>query len=148
MNSAITKLTTSTTATTATTTTTTPITATTLLAVNDEDDLNILHSISEALESWCDRICNLDTICKKTLDLHEKVKDSLERQMIDGLISRQDLKELEYTSDLWNKLYISFNCKILGCEFSSRDIITYLLELYSLNQISNSFFIDVAMKLL
>jgi hypothetical protein len=116
--------------------------------VNDDEDVSILYSISEALESWCDRICNLDTICKKTLDLHEKVKDSLERQMIDGLISRQDLKELEYTSDLWQKLYISFNCKILGCEFSSRDIITYLLELYSLNQISSDFFINVAMQLL
>ena len=112
-----------------------------------DEDRSILQTISEALESWSQRVCNLETICKRTSDFHQKVVNCLQGQLIDGLISQQDVKELEYAADLWQKLYITYNCKILGCEFSTRDVLTYLLELYSLKQISQEFFIEVALKL-
>ena len=112
-----------------------------------DEDWGILQTISDALESWSQRVCNLETICKRTSDFHQKVVNCLQGQMIDGLISQQDVKELEYAADLWQKLYITYNCKILGCEFSTRDVLTYLLELYSSKQISQEFFIEVALKL-
>ena len=118
---------------------------TTTQTIKDED-WDILQTISEALESWSQRVCNLETICKRTSDFHQKVVNCLQGQMIDGLISQQDVKELEYAADLWQKLYITYNCKVLGCEFSTRDVLTYLLELYSLKQISQEFFIEVALK--
>ena len=102
--------------------------------------------ISEALESWSQRVCNLETICKQTTDFHEKVTNSLQRQVIDGLLSQQDVKELEYAADFWQKLYVTYNCRVLGCEFSTQDLLTYLLELYSLKQISKQFFIEVTLK--
>ena len=110
------------------------------------EDRDILLMISEALENWGQRVCNLETICKQTTDFHEKVINSLQGQVIDGLLSQQDVKELEYAADLWQKLYVTYNCKVLGCEFSTRDLLTYLLELYSLNQISKQFFIEVTLK--
>ena len=115
--------------------------------IKDEADWDILQTISEALEDWSHRVCNLETICKRTSDIHEKVLNCLQGQMIDGLITHQDVKELEYAADLWQKLYITNNCKILGCEFSTQDVLTYLLELYRLKQISNDFFIKVVLKL-
>ena len=120
--------------------------ATSTQTIKDED-WGILQTISDALESWSERVCNLETICKRTSDFHQKVVNCLQGQLIDGLISQQDVKELEYAADLWQKLYITYNCKILGCEFSTRDVLTYLLELYSLKQISQEFFIEVALKL-
>ena len=122
--------------------------ATSTQTIRDEDDWGILQTISDALESWSQRVCNLETICKRTSDFHQKVVNCLQGQLIDGLISQQDVKELEYAADLWQKLYITYNCKILGCEFSTRDVLTYLLELYSLKQISQDFFIEVALKLM
>ena len=117
----------------------------TIKIVNDED-WDVLLTISEALESWSDRVCNLETVCRRTSDYNQKVIDSLNRQLLDGLISQGDVKELGYAADIWQKLYISFNCKVLGCEFSTEDVLNHLLELYSLNLISKEFFIKVALK--
>ena len=114
--------------------------------IPNDDDCDILFTISEALESWSRRVCSLEKVFKKTTDFHEKVLTSLQHQLIDGLISQQDVNELEYAADLWQKLYITFNCKVLGCEFSTRDLLTYLLELYNLKLISKEFFIEVALK--
>ena len=119
--------------------------ATSTQTIKDED-WGILQTISETSESWSQRVCNLETISKQTSDFYEKAVNCLQDQMIDGLIIHQDVKELEYVADLWQKLYITYNCKILGCEFSTRDVLTYLLELYSLKQISKQFFIEVALK--
>ena len=114
--------------------------------IPNDDDCDVLFTISEALESWSRRVCSLEKVFKKTTDFHEKVLASLQHQLVDGLISQQDVNELEYVADLWQKLYITFNCKVLGCEFSTRDLLTYLLELYSLNLISKEFFIEVVLK--
>ena len=93
-------------------------------------------------------MCNLETIFKRTSNFHEKAVSCLQDQIIEGLISHQNVKELEYVADLWQKLYITYNCKILGCEFSTCDVLTYLLELYSLKQISKQFFIETALKVI
>ena len=122
-------------------------TSTAIKVADDDSDWDVLLTISEALESWSDRVCNLETLCKRASDFHQTVIEFLQRQVIDGLISPQDVKELEYTADLWQKLHISYNCKVLGCQFSNEDILTYLLELYTLKQISKDFFIRVALKL-
>ena len=64
-----------------------------------DEDWGILQTISEALESWSQPVCNLETICKQTSDFHQRGVNSLKGQMIDGLIS-QHVKELEYAADL------------------------------------------------
>ena len=108
---------------------------------------DVLSDIVVALESWTDRIVDAESRIKKTQDIRKDVQDSLNRQVLDGLISEQDSIELEYTCNLWINLYKTFLLKSAGVEFSDQDVLTYLLELYSLKQISKKFFINVALEL-
>ena len=50
---------------------------------------SVLESIIDGLNSWMDRI--LDERIKKTKDIRESVLDSLNRQVLDGFISEQDI---------------------------------------------------------
>ena len=108
---------------------------------------NVLTDIVIALNSWTAQIIDAESRIKKTLDIRKSVLDSLNRQVLDGLISEQDSIELEYICDLWINLYTSFLCTSSGAEFTDRDVLTYLLELYSLKQISKNFFINIALEL-
>ena len=107
----------------------------------------ILEDIREALESWSLRIFDVETQIQGVTDLRESIVNSLKRQVLDGLISESDSFELEYVADLWIKLYKSFLCKCIGADFSDRDVLTYLLELFTLKQISKEFFIQVSLQL-
>ena len=107
----------------------------------------ILEDISEALESWSQRILAIETKIERTRDLRENIVNTLQRQVLDGLISEQDSFELEYVADLWINLYKTFLCHSIGTEFTDRDVFTYLLELFGLKQISKDFFIRVALQL-
>ena len=107
----------------------------------------VLNDIIIALNSWTEQIIDTESRIKKTQDIRKSVLDSLNRQVLDGLISEQDSIELEYICDLWLNLYRSFLCKSSGADFADRDVLTYLLELYSLKQISKNFFINLALEL-
>ena len=107
----------------------------------------VLTDIVIALNSWTEQIIDAESRIKKTQDIRKSVLDSLNRQVLDGLISEQDSIELEYICDLWINLYTSFLCTSSGAEFTDRDVLTYLLELYSLKQISKNFFINIALEL-
>ena len=107
----------------------------------------VLTDIVIALDSWTEQIIDAESRIKKTQDIRKSVLDSLNRQVLDGLISEQDSIELEYICDLWINLYTSFLCTSSGAEFTDRDVLTYLLELYSLKQISKNFFINIALEL-
>ena len=108
---------------------------------------DVLQDIANALESWTDRIADAEYKIKRIQIIQKIVQDSLSKQIIDGLISEQDSIELEYTCDLWINLYKTFVCKSSGVDFSDREVLTYLLELYSLKQISKKFFINTALEL-
>ena len=106
---------------------------------------SVLEDIIDALDLWTERILDGEERLKKTTDIRKSVLNSLNRQVLDGLISEQDSREQEYTCDLWLNLYKSFLCKTSGAGFSDRDVLTDLLELYTLKQISKQFFIDIAL---
>ena len=108
---------------------------------------DVLSDIISALESWTDRIVDAESQITKLHSIQKLVQSSLNRQLLDGLISEQDCKELQYTADLWVNLYKSAICKFSGADFCDRDVLTYLLELYTLKQISKNFFIDIALEL-
>ena len=115
--------------------------------VEGSTDWDILQNISEALESWTRRILDAETAYSRTGSLYQNIIDSLQRQRLDGFIGEQDVRELEYVADLWLKLHTAFVCKCCGAEFADRDVLTYLLELFSLKQISKAFFIETALQL-
>ena len=108
---------------------------------------NVLSDIVIALDSWTERIIDAESRIKKTQDIGKSVLDSLNRQVLDGLISEQDAIELEYTCDLWINLYKSFLCHSAGADFADRDMISYLIELYGLKQISKELFVQIVLDL-
>ena len=71
----------------------------------------------------------------------------VEMLCLDGLIKEQDAYELQYVVDLWNNLHRSYACKKRGVDFADEEALENLLELFSLKQISKSFFIRVALEL-
>ena len=107
----------------------------------------VLKDIVIALDSWTEKIIDAESRIKKTQDIRKSVLDSLNRQVLDGVISEQDSIELEYICDLWINLYKSFLCKSSGADFADRDVLIYLLELYTLKQISKHFVINIALEL-
>ena len=108
---------------------------------------SVLKDIVIALDSWTEKIIDAESRIKKTQDIRKSVLDSLNRQVLDGVISEQDSIELEYICDLWINLYKSFLCKSSGADFADRDVLTYLLELYTLKQISKNFVINIALEI-
>ena len=108
---------------------------------------SVLKDIVIALDSWTEKIIDAESRIKKTQDIRKSVLDSLNRQVLDGVISEQDSIELEYICDLWINLYKSFLCKSSGADFADRDVLTYLLELYTLMQISKNFVINIALEI-
>ena len=56
----------------------------------------VLNDIIIALNSWTEQIIDIESRIKKTQDIRKSVLDSLNRQVLDGLISEQDSIELEY----------------------------------------------------
>ena len=107
----------------------------------------VLENIIDALNSWTEKILDAEERLKKTTDLRKSVIDSLNRQVLDGFISEQDSIELEDTCDLWINLYNSCVCKSVGADFADRNVLTYLLDLYSLKQITKEFFISATLEL-
>ena len=108
---------------------------------------NILQNIIDGLNSWTNQILDIEERIKKTKDIRKSVVDSLTRQVLDGFISEKDSIELEHNLDLWLNLYNAVLCKTVGVDFSNRDILTHLVDLFSLKQISTEFLIDVLIEL-
>ena len=108
---------------------------------------HILEDIVQALDLWTQRILVLETDLQRNLDIRGNVGDCLQRQVLDGLIKQQDANELQYVLDLWVNLHRAYMCKQIGAEFSDHEVLSHLLELFSLKQISKSFVIRVALEL-
>ena len=107
----------------------------------------ILEDISQALDNWSHRILDVETKVKRVTDFRETIVADLHRKIQDGVISEQDSLEFEYITDLWSNLYKSFLCRSAGADFVDRDVITYLIELYGLKQISKELFVQIVLDL-
>ena len=108
---------------------------------------SVLESIIDGLNSWIEKILDVEERLKKTKDIRQSILDSLNRQVLDGLISDQDSIELIHICNLWLNLYNSCLRKSVGADFADRDVLTYLLELYTLKQITKEFYISAAFEL-
>ena len=108
---------------------------------------SVLENILHGLSSWAERIFDIEEQLKRTKDIRKSVIDSLYRQVLDGFISEQDSIELERTCDLWLNLYNSCLCKSVGADFADHNLLTYLLELYTLKLITKEFFISTTLEI-
>ena len=104
-------------------------------------------TITNALDNWTQRIVDTETRQSKYTTFRQRIEESLERMHGDGLLNDYDIKELQYVADLWMQLLTTTSCYSVGCAFVKRDIITLLLELYSLKQVTSDLFIEVCLQL-
>ena len=107
----------------------------------------ILEDILQALKNCSHHILDVETKVKRVIDFRETIVADLHRKIQDGVISEQDSLEFEYVTDLWTNLYKSFLCRSAGADFADRDVITYLIELYGLKQISKELFVQIVLEL-
>ena len=107
----------------------------------------VLEDIIHALNSWTRQIFALETDLQRNLDVKRAVTDALQRQVLDGLIKQEDANELQYILNLWTNLYRAYSCRQIGADFADQEVLSILLELYSLKQISKSFFIHITLEL-
>ena len=103
--------------------------------------------IEEALRRWMSQIVDAETRYEKTATFRENIEASLRRQQLDGFLSHQDIAELRYISNRRITFLNSTSSYTIGCEFVKRDIITYLLELYNLRQITDRLLIETCLRL-
>ena len=78
-------------------------------------------------------------------NLRGTIEESLRRQQLNGFLTAHN--ELRYIADLWANLLNVATCYSVGRVFFKRDIITYLLVLFSLRQITSSLFTETCLKL-
>ena len=125
-------------------------TTTTTLCCNEKEEpsTDVWTDIADALNHWTQKVLDVEVRHSKTANLRENIEDSLRRQQQpDGFLNDQDIDELRYIADLWTNLLNSISSYTIGCEFVKRDIITFLLELYKLRQITDCLFIETCLKL-
>ena len=115
-------------------------------SVNGVD--HILEDIVQAFDSWTQRILTLETDLRRNSNIRRDIRDYLQKQVLDGLIKREDANELQCVVDLWTNLHRAYVCKQIGADFADQEILSHLLDLFNLKQISKSFVIRVALELL
>ena len=113
----------------------------------ERKESDVWVDIAEALHQWTGRILDAETRHARTASFREKITDSLQRQQLDGFLNHHDIAELMYIADLWTNLLNSISSYAIGCEFTKRDVLTCLLELYKLRQITDCLFIEACLKL-
>ena len=105
------------------------------------------NDIYEALDRWSQSILDAESLRDKTENIRLKLENSIHRQQVDGLLSHFDATELRYVSDLWIRLLHAITSFDIGCTSTKKDIITLMLELYTLNQLDKNVFIETCLKL-
>ena len=116
-------------------------------AEETEKSVDVWTYIANASNEWSHRVIDAEARHERSVNIRRTIEDSLYRQQLDGFLAPQDISELRYITDVWIKLLDAVSCYTIGCEFAKRDVITFLLELYSLKQISKTLFIEVCLKL-
>ena len=116
--------------------------------VPDRDLLDFIDGldVKEKGTSLNTKVCDKEEEKAEETDVWQEIADALNnwtQRILDSEIRRaaRDLTELRYIADLWTNLLNATSCYAVGCVFVKRDIITYLLELYLLRQITSSLYI-------
>ena len=115
--------------------------------LKEESSDGAWNDIYEALDRWSQSILDAESLRDRTEDIRLKIENSIHRQQIDGFLSHFTASELRYVGDLWIRLLHAIATFDVGCTFTKRDILTLLLELYTLNQLNRNVFVETFLKL-
>ena len=103
--------------------------------------------IEYALHRWTASILDAESRHDKTASFRDNIEASLRRQQLDGFLDHHDVAELRHVADLFMNLLHATSCYRIGCVFLKHDIITLLLELHTLKQITNTMFVEACLQL-
>ena len=107
----------------------------------------VWSDFEEALRRWMCKILDAESRLEKTASFRQNIEASLRRQQLDGLLNHQDIAELQHITNIWMNLLNCVSSYSVGCDFVKRDIITYLIELYNLRQITKSLVVETCFRL-
>ena len=118
-------------------------------------DIDILANLLDAkkgdltatFDLWMIKVKNEEAARKKIEDDSVKMKESLDRQLQEGIITYNEYIDLDYINRLWIKVLNTMKRYQLGTICNKRDVISLLLELLELKQISKQIFIDTVIEL-
>ena len=102
------------------------------------------ENVSSTFDSWVVKL--LENGKKKTTDLNEKVRMALGQQLQEGLLNYQEYIDLEYVGRVWTELLNKLNMYKLGSTCCKKDILSLLLELYDLRQVSKELLIEIVLQ--
>ena len=92
------------------------------------------------------KVLDNDSERKKNIEWGRKLNESLNRQLQNGFLSKEEYIDLEYNGRVWIKLMNAINTYNLGSVCNKRDILSLLLELMELKQISKTDFIEYVLQ--
>ena len=96
-------------------------------------------------------IFNLETHLNRNSSITENIAHTLNRHVQDGLIGCRDADELKYISYVWVRLLDNLSLHHdLGrnrCPAGIKEIISWLLKLYTIKQINDHIFIETYLEL-
>ena len=105
--------------------------------------------ISDVFDKWL--TCLIDTehrICAPGMSLKgDRIKHIIDDMLEDGLIDVCDANELLHVGNLWLRLLDAHTLYNTGCVSYKRDIISLLIDLYTVKQIGKELCIDICAKL-
>ena len=93
------------------------------------------------------KILDAESRFENAASFRENIEVSLRRPELDGLLNYQDIAELKHVTNIWMGLMNCVSSYRVGCAFVKRDIITYLIELYNLRQITKSLVVETCLEL-
>ena len=103
--------------------------------------------LNTTFDDWMTKVLDDEAVRSRTTDLSKKINDSLSRQLQDGLLSYPEYIDLEYIGRLWIRLLYSIYRYCLGCAGNKKDILSVLLELIELKQITRMLLIESILQL-
>ena len=107
----------------------------------------VLQSVIEHIADFEQRLVDSEFKIERSKETEQRIKEVLNRQVQDGLLSYIEYANLNHVNSLWaltaNTL-VSYN---LGCRMYKRQIFTNLLDLFVRNQISREVYVDFVMQL-
>ena len=116
-------------------------------ARTSKEAVDVWENLAGALDNWTHRIVDTESRQKKSTTFRQDIGGALHRMSGDGLLNQHDINELQYVADLWSKLLTATSCYVMGCCLAKRVVITLLLELYTLKQITTDLFVESCLQL-
>ena len=115
-------------------------------ALDDEviDSSSSSIDLNKRFIEWMSKV--LDNV-GRTSDLKKKINEPLSRQLKEGLLSHYEYVDLEYIGGVWLKLLMLINSYNLRCVSIKKDIVSLLVELLELKQITRSLLIETIRQL-